>query len=122
MSKVNVTIATTCLADGFFDLKTIGFESSEKALQGLKDYLESLSEGLYKKFLSAQRRVRKGTSQGVKIFYSYAPRKRRYLWIKTSYEDILEIKVKQLSIEDMATELKEDLSSFAEVNVDGNEL
>lgn len=79
---VQVQIVTTCLANGFSSVKEARYDTPEKARKALETYLDGLDQGLVKKFDSAQRRVRKGTSEGIKIFYSPQRGIRHYLWIK----------------------------------------
>lgn len=81
---INITITTTCLANGFNDTVIAKYDDAEAARRALEVYLEQIHEGLFKKFLSAQKRVRKGTSKGIKIFYSPEPGIRHYFWIKVT--------------------------------------
>lgn len=84
---VKIKIVTTCLYNGFSNILDAEYKTQEEAKKALDVYLSSLNAELPKKFRSAQKRVAKGTSKGVKIFYSPEVRVRHYLWI-TITQDI----------------------------------
>lgn len=84
----NFIVATTCLADGYNDIKVYDFETHlyEEALQQFEDTLLNIDASLPQKFRSALKRTRKGTLKGIKIFYTVKPGIRHYLWIKISLQ------------------------------------